>query len=258
MSESDGVDEAIEGLSRTGIAVAARLGEQLARMREQSLREQQAADEQRARELQVRYESQSEAARAQLAPTTDDRWWDQARPQDIERVHETATAWKQFDSAAQEAAERIRREVKERYGVDVDNPGAHDRAVSEALAQAERDRAEADRQRRAGECDRAEAATIIGAAGREDRDRDSAVESENRAVSNAGPLYDSEERRQSFAASLEGKADSETIRARILADRDQATTPTAAVEGEPGKVRKVARRGSGFGRQQKVQSERSR
>lgn len=257
MSESDGVDEAIEGLSRTGIAVAARLGEQLARLREQSLREQQAADEQRARELQTRYESQREAARAQLAPTTDHRWWDQARPQDIERVHETATAWKQFDPTAQEAAERIRREVRDRYGVDVDNPGADDRAVSEALAQAERGRAEADRQRSAGERDGAAAATMIAAAGREDRDRAAAVESENRAAGDAGPLYDSEERRQSFAASLDGVADGETIRARILADRDQATPPSAAVAREPRKMRKPAKRGA-TGRQLDIHAERSR
>lgn len=249
MSESDGVDEAIEGLSRTGIAVAARLGEQLARMREQSLREQQAVDEQRARELQVRYESQREAARAQLAPTTDDRWWDQARPQDIERVHETATAWKQFDPAAQEAAERIRREVRERYGVDVDNPGADDRAVSEALAQAERNRAEADRQRSAGDRDGAEAAAVVGASGREDRGRQSEVEAENMAAKEAGPLYDSEERRQSFAASLDGKADAETIRARILADRDQATPPIEAIAGKPGR-RKTAKRAPAAGRLQ--------
>lgn len=158
MSEADGVEEAVGGLSRTAIAVAGRLGEQLAGMREQSLREQKAVEEQRGRELQARYESQREAARAQLAPTAEGRWWDQARPQDIERVHETATAWKQFDPAAQEAAERIRREVRERYGVDVDNPGADDKAVSEALAQAERERAEADRQRSTADRDGTEAA----------------------------------------------------------------------------------------------------
>jgi hypothetical protein len=257
MSESDGVEEAIEGLSRTGIAVAARLGEQLARMREQSLREQQASDEHRARELQARYESQREAARAQLAPTTDDRWWDQARPQDIERVHETATAWKQFDPAAQEAAERIRREVRERYGVDVDNPGADDRAVSDALAQAERDQVEAARLRSAADRDGAEADLLMGAAGREDRRRESEVTAEN-AAADAQPLYDSEERRQPFAASLDGKVDAETIRARILADRDQATPPLAAVAGEPGKVRKAAKRSPGSGPQQKVHIERSR
>ena len=38
MSESDGIDEAIEGMSRVGPTVAGRLGEQLARAREQALR----------------------------------------------------------------------------------------------------------------------------------------------------------------------------------------------------------------------------
>lgn len=258
MSESDGVNEAVEGLSRTAIAVAGRLGEQLARMREQSLREQQAVEEQRGRELQARYEAQRAAARAQLAPTAEGRWWDQARPQDIERVHETATAWKQFDPEAQEAAERIRREVKERYGIDVDNPGADDRTVSDALAQAERDRAEADRQRTTADRDGVEAALLMGAAGREDRGRESEVTAENTAAQETQPLYDSEERRQSFAASLDGKADTETIRARILADRDQAAPPSAAVAGELEKVKKPVKRGPGAGRQQKVQPERSR
>jgi len=225
-------------------------------MREQSLRQQQAVEEQRGKELQARYEAQRGAARAQLAPTVDDRWWDQARPQDIERVHETATAWKDFDPTAQEAAERIRREVQGRYGVDVDNPGANDKAVNEALAQAERDRAEADRQRNAGDRDGAEAGVVMGAAGREDRSRQSEVESENVAAKEAEPLYDSEERRQSFASSLDGKADAETINARILADRDQATPPTEAIAGKPGKT-KVAKRSRSAG-QQKVQAEISR
>lgn len=243
MSESDGVEEAVGGLSRTGVAVAGRLGEQFARMREQSLRQQQAVEEQRGKELHGRYAAQHSAARAQLAPTADDRWWDQARPQDIERVHETATAWKDFDPAAQEAAERIRREVQGRYGVDVNSPGADPNAVSEALARAERDRAEADRQRTAGNNDGLEAGVVMGAAGREDRNRAAEVESESAAAKQAAPLYDSEERRQAFAASLDGKADAETINARIIADRDQATPPTEAIAGKPGRA-KAAKRGN--------------
>lgn len=259
MSEPDGIEEAIGGLSRTGVAVAGRLGEQLARMREQSLREQQAIEEQRGRELQARYAAQRGAARAQLAPTADDRWWDQARPEDIERVHEVATAWKDFDPTAQEAAERIRREVSRRYGVDVNSPGADDNAVSQALAQTERDRAEADRQRGAADQDGTEAALLMGTAGRKDRNRGSEVEFENVAAKEARPLYDSEERRQSFAASLEGKADAETIKARILADRDQATLPREAIAGKPGRT-KAAKRGKGLGRGrgQDVQPEISR
>ena len=45
-----------------------------------------------------------------------------------------------------------------------------------------------------------------------------------------GVAYDSAERRQRFAASLDGKADTETFNARIAADRSQATPPSAAVQ----------------------------
>ncbi|MBE0011554.1 hypothetical protein DXT87_17530 [Arthrobacter sp. AET 35A] len=227
-------------------------------MREQSLRQEQAVEEQRSKELHARYAAQHGAARAQLAPTADDRWWDQARPQDIERVHETATAWKDFDPAAQEAADRIRREVQSRYGIDVNNPGADEKSVSDALAHAEHDRAEADRQRTTGNNDGIEAGIVMGTAGREDRNRAAEIESENAAAKDAAPLYDSEERRQAFAASLDGKVDSETIRARVLADLDQATHPTAAVASAPGKVRKPAKRGVVIGHQRDIHVERSR
>lgn len=58
MSESDGIDEALEGMSRVALTVAGRLGEQLARAREQELRRAQAAEEQQARELQARFDAE--------------------------------------------------------------------------------------------------------------------------------------------------------------------------------------------------------
>ena len=94
MSEADGMEDAVNGAMRTGLMVAARIGEQLARMREQEQRTIAAAGEQRARELQERFDAQRAAARAQLAPVSREDWWDKATPEMIERVHETATAWK--------------------------------------------------------------------------------------------------------------------------------------------------------------------
>ena len=85
MSESDGIDEALEGMSRVGLTVAGRIGEQLARAREQEMRRAQAAEEQQARELQARFDAERAAARAQLAPVMDNRWWDTANGRDIER-----------------------------------------------------------------------------------------------------------------------------------------------------------------------------
>ena len=63
----------------TGLTAAARIGEELARTREQRVRVAQAAEEQQGRELRARLEGERAAARAQIAPTLDARWWDKAK-----------------------------------------------------------------------------------------------------------------------------------------------------------------------------------
>uniref|UniRef100_UPI0032164DEE hypothetical protein n=1 Tax=uncultured Arthrobacter sp. TaxID=114050 RepID=UPI0032164DEE len=176
MNDSDGIEEAIEGMSRVGLTVAGRLGEQLARTREQELRRAQAAEEQHARELQARFDAERAAARAQLAPVLDNRWWDTANGRDIERVHETATAWKDHDPAARDAAEIIRDQMQRRYGLDVNNLGADEASVAEALARAERDREQAEKEHRAGHDENGQAVQLLAEADREDRKRAEAVD----------------------------------------------------------------------------------
>ncbi len=307
MSESDGIDEALEGMSRVALTVAGRLGEQLARAREQEMSRAQAAAEQQARELQSRFDAERAAARAQLAPVMDNRWWDTATGRDVERAHEAATAWKDHDPAARDAAEVIRDQVQRRYGLDVDNLGANEATVAEALAKAERDREQAEQERRAGGDENAQAVQLLAEADREDRklaeavDRPSkedldealtwlretkpieahnweqrhkfadsvAVEDdmERRLITDwtaaradhrperlrdeAGVKYDSAERRQELAASLEGVADREAVQARLTADQDQATPSTAAVINTPGRNPK-ARKTRGASGQTKV------
>ncbi|MEW1808305.1 hypothetical protein [Pseudarthrobacter sp. NPDC080039] len=243
MSESDGIEEAIEGMTRIGLTIAGRLGEQLARTREQELRRTQAAEEQQARELQARYDAERAAARAQLAPVMDTRWWDTATGRDIERVHETATAWKDHDPAARDAAEAIRDQVRRRYGLDVDNLGANEVSVAEALARAERDREQAEQERRTGREEDAQAVQLLAQADREDSDREQDVTEENQRpealTDEAGMKYDSAERRQELAASLEGVADREAVQARLSADQDQGTPPNAAVAKGLGRTPKA-------------------
>lgn len=246
MTETDGIDEAIESISRVGLTVAGRLGEQLARTREQELRRAQAAEEQEARELQARFDAERAAARAQLAPVMDNRWWDTANARDIERVHETATAWKDHDPAARDAAEVIRDQVQRRYGLDLDNLGADEASVASALAKAERDREQAGQERRAGHDETTQAVQLLAEADREDRDRERDVTEENQRPEalreEAETKYDSAERRQELAASLEGMADREAVQARLSADQDQGTPPSAAValgSGRSPKARKT-------------------
>lgn len=238
MSESDGIEEAIEGMSRVGLTVAGRLGEQLARTREQELRRAQAAEEQQARELQARFDAERAAARAQLVPVMDNRWWDTASGRDIERAHETATAWKDHDPAARDAAEAIRDQVQRRYNLDVNNLGANDASVTEALAKAERDR-QAQAERTVGRDENTQVEQLLAEADKEDRDREQDVTEENHRPEalrdEAGIKYDTAERRQELATSLEGVADREAVQARLSADQDQGTPPSAAVAQGPGR-----------------------
>lgn len=351
MSESDGIEEAIEGMSRLGMTVAGRLGEQLARARETALRRAEAAEEQQGRELQARFEAERAAARAQLAPVMDNRWWDNASTKDIERAHETATAWKDHDPAARNAADAIRDQVQRRYGLDVNNLGANESSVASAMEKKDRtpspaqdgpselelartwaretdpdyfrqwdqrhnaadtveagrsdetelvnrwkDRTiQADQERRTGREEMTQAAYLLAEAAREDKYRQeqnlptrqeldqarewlretNPIESHNwegrhrfadyladehdtekqlvkdwSAAQEAGQdpeaareeaaiKYDSAERRQGLAASLDGVADREAVEARLSADQDQGTPPSAALTKAPGKTPKA-------------------
>jgi hypothetical protein len=61
----------------------------------------------------------------------------------------------------------------------------------------------------------------------------------------AGINYDSAERRQELAASVDGVADHEAIQARLSADQDQGTPPSAAVAKAPARTPKARKtRGS--------------
>jgi colicin import membrane protein len=255
MGESDGIEEAVEGMLRVGLTVAGRIGEQLARAREQELRRAQAAEEQQARELQAQFDAERAAARAQLAPIMDNRWWDTATGRDIERVHEAATAWKDHDPTAASAAEVIRDQVHRRYGLDVDSLGADDASVAAAMAKAEQDREQAEQEHRTGRAETAQAVELMAEADREDRDRQHNADEENQRpdalAEEAALRYDSAERRQELAASLEGLSDREAVQARISADQDQATPPTAAVAKAPGRSPK-ARKARGANDQTKL------
>jgi hypothetical protein len=237
MSDADGMEDAVDGAMRTGLMVAGRIGEQLASMREQDQRTIAAAEEQRAGELQERFDSQRAAARAQLAPTSRDDWWDKATPEMIERVHETATAWKAYDPEAAQASGHTREQVQNRYGIDVNNTGADEASVSAALARAQQARSEVDSERAKASAARTdEAVTGAAVAGANRQDREDRSE----------PAWDSAERRQQLVDSLGGKGDREAVYSRFQADKHQGTHPAAAVAQKPSlaKTSKMARQAS--------------
>jgi hypothetical protein len=124
MSESDGIDEVVDGGMRQSLMVASRIAETLARRRQEAQRQREHQDTQAAHEAQVRLAADRSAARAALAPVNRDQWWDKAQPRDIATAYAVAEGWKDHDPAALAASEKIRQEVLTRYGVDARAAGA--------------------------------------------------------------------------------------------------------------------------------------
>ncbi|QOI66025.1 hypothetical protein IG195_22135 (plasmid) [Arthrobacter sp. TES] len=232
MSESDGLDEVVETMLRTGLTAAGRIGEELARAREKTAREAAAAEDQKGRELMARLEGERAAARAQLAPALDARWWDNAKAEDIVRVHQTATAWKGQDPMARSAADAIREQVQQRYGIDVDTLGTGTDGAA-ALSEAGRAKAQAQEERTAATAEKAQADQLLAEADRADKGHRQNVAADNaqpkQLTDEAAATYDSAERREALAKSLDHIGDREAVQARINADRDQATPAAAAV-----------------------------
>ena len=119
MSESDGVDEALEGGMRVAITAAARVGETLARVRQQHQEQAAREGEQRSRELVERLRAEMAAARTAYPRVEDPQWWASGNVDEIASVYRTATAWRDVDPEAARVEQRIAEEMKIRYDVDV-------------------------------------------------------------------------------------------------------------------------------------------
>lgn len=257
--ETDGVGETFDDSLRIAVTVASQFGERISRLREQLSREREADARQEARELRARFDAERGAARAQFAVVNQREWWTHASVDDIAGVHETATAWRDHDDTAAAAHDTIRREVRERYGVDVDRPGADPAAVAEALREAERDHAETREERRRSGEDLTASQILLATAENRDRDADdartraweandpdSAARADREAVDadqearvardGSTVAYDSAERRDAFARSLEGTAAEQEIRGRVLADTGNAKHPREAVTTSVGRA----------------------
>lgn len=118
--ESDGVIEEAGGQMRVALMAATQVAEKFSRLREELTRRAQAQTEQQTRELRVRFDAERNAARATVAPTARPEWWNTASVQDVAEMYQTARAWAPVDGGLAQAAQHMRDEVRDRYGVDVD------------------------------------------------------------------------------------------------------------------------------------------
>jgi hypothetical protein len=87
MSESDGMDDVLDGGLRQSLMIASRIAETLARRRQESQRQAEQQDAQVAYEAQARLAAERSAAHAAFAPIEKDQWWDKAQHSDIATAH---------------------------------------------------------------------------------------------------------------------------------------------------------------------------
>lgn len=261
--ESDGISEAFEGQLRVAVTAAGRVGEIIARQREEAARRAQAESQQQARELSSRFDAERQSARAELSAVYRNDWWERATPEQIGTTLATARAWGTEDPEAVRAEGRMRDELRTRYGVDVDQAGGDPQAV-QAAVYAELSRRQSETEQQRGTRDEAEAALLMREADRADRQADAADQraenapegSEERtqareeaqgheraaesARAEADPKYDSAERRQADASKLEAQGiEKEAVAAKMSADVGNAKPATEAVKGAPANAAKA-------------------
>lgn len=120
MSEEH-VEDVLEGMLRQSLAAGSQLTEQVARARQQYLRHAAQQAEQVTVEGQRSLAADRAVMQSVLVPTTRDDWWETAQPEQIAQAHLLAEAWKENDPSALAASEKIKSEVKSRYGIETDD-----------------------------------------------------------------------------------------------------------------------------------------
>lgn len=166
MSESDGMDDVVDGGLRQSLMIASRIAETLARKRQESQRQQEHADSQAAHEAAPRLAAERSAAHAALAPVEKDQWWDKAEPSDIATAYTVAEGWKDHDPTALAASERIRQEVRARYGIDTHDVGPDTAYLESGIhtVTIEKARQEAEAKARQADAEHEKAMQLLAAA----------------------------------------------------------------------------------------------
>ena len=262
--ETDGIEEAFAGQVRVLVTAAGQVAERLARAREQAQRRAQAHSEQERRGIDSRLEAEHRAARGAFGSVYRTEWWDRVAPEQIGHAYQVARAWAHEDPEAVRAEQRIRDELRTRYGIDADNTGATPAAVNAAMQRAEHERGQVEAERNREQADRADAHRLKSDADRQERraeeacsaavlepdpaerlraareaEQREAVADHLRAEGRAG--YDTAERRHSTASELKAQGiDQRVLATRMRADVSQGRPATEAVK-RTGKVTKARR-----------------
>lgn len=262
--QSDGIHEAFQGQARVLITVAGQLAESMARSREKQLRDREATDQTAAEELRRRLAAERAAAEAAVKPAATPGWANGKTAEEVASAWQTANEWKldpgySWSSAPAEEARRQLHEWSKSQGLDFEEMQADIDKVRDAIraksAQMHSDATSLEGD--AAELMTLAAEDLTDALEAQERDGDdiAAARAERDAQEHeeqAGPVYDSAERRRELAATLTARdVDVEGVSAAVLTDASTAAPVTEAV-AEAAKARvsgKTAakRRGRGKG-----------
>lgn len=179
-------------------------------------------------QAQERLQAQKEAVEAGLSITARDEWWNDVadKPDLVAEKYAQARAWRDDSPTIAAHEERLRGELKTRYGIVVADTDEALLAEADALtAQADRDRDEADDTREEAEPD------------------------DGAATSEASEKWDSAQRREALAEHLRGQGlSAEKIEIIQRLDVHQAHRPGATPKTRGPKAPRAQQRWRGRGR----------
>lgn len=242
MSETDGIEEGMSAELRIILTAAAQAGEMMQRSREQRRREQAARDQEEARALESRLAAEQKAAVASLTRVEDERWWNQARPDEVAEMYRQARAWSSEDPRAVQAQQRIESEVERRYGVELTSSMEPD-VAAESLRRAQRDQeerrdreaeqaVEAEKRAEEHESESQRSAETGDLAGAEKREQEAAAE---RDLSDSH--WDSKDRHDKLAEQLRDRGvTEEAVQSRLHTRMAQGVDPADSVRGSDGRI----------------------
>lgn len=238
---ADHVEDEVVGAMRTAAAAGAYAGVQLARARQERARRAQEEGAAAAKLNAQRVEAMWQESRSELQPVMDDAWWDRASVEDIAHAHQTASAWEGRDEVAPYAA-RIRDEVRDRYGVDLEEVRPEDASRTLNLREGDReheggqkDRAEAERLMK--EADQAESAEQDAHATDDPNQEAKEHDAGHAADEHARNLYDSADRREALGEDLTHRGvPVEAVHSKVTADVGQGRSSTEAPAQSTGKA----------------------
>ncbi|WP_344225028.1 hypothetical protein [Kocuria atrinae] len=228
-TQPDGVNDLIGRDLQAMMAVAGRWGEMMARQRAEQVRQRLMEQQQRRRELEERFEAERAVMRTELASVDQDRFWENAKPEDIAGHYGLAWQWEHHDEVARAVRGRIETKVHTRHGLSVEDyleQRTPQQQRTDTVVQDKSAREATDAQR-----DHAEAArhAAVAAQGNLDNDTDT-----RHSTADAEELWDSGDRRarltETLMAALGGTEEGrDGVQARLAAERDQGTPPINAV-----------------------------